>query len=50
LGGFAVVDAGDDAVGGGGEAAGERVVYGGVVDELLWCEGLVLVGGFVRGE
>jgi hypothetical protein len=32
LGGFAVVDADDDAVGCVGEVPGERVVGGGVVD------------------
>jgi hypothetical protein len=34
LGGFAVVDADDDAVGGVGEVAGDGVVCGGVVYEL----------------
>jgi hypothetical protein len=34
LGRFAVVNAGDDAVGGGGEVVGELIVCGGVVDDL----------------
>lgn len=36
LGRFTVVDADDDTIGVVGEVASDRVVYGGVVDDLLW--------------